>query len=123
VHPPRGLLHHELYTLLPAERSVIELHETIEPDDQVIAACQRLKSQGYQLALDDFVYRPAFDPLLPMADVVKVDFQNPESRSPAALARLEQHPCRILAEKVETYEERAEAEQMGFDMFQGSGIR
>lgn len=119
VNLSRRVLLNELYTLLPPDRSVIELLETIEPDEQVLAACQRLKSYGYQLALDDFVYRPDFDPLLDLADIVKVDFRIPESRSAEAIQRLKGRNCTLLAEKVESHAERTEAEALGFDMFQG----
>ena len=119
VNLSRRVLLTELYTLLPPNRSVIELLASIEPDEQVVAACQRLKSYGYQLALDDFVYRPEFEPLLNLADIVKVDFRIPESRSADAIARLRGYDCDLLAEKVETHDERAQAEGLGFDMFQG----
>ncbi len=119
VNLSRRVLLNELYTLLPPDRSVIELLETVEPDEQVMAACHRLKSYGYQLALDDFVYRPEFDPLLELADIVKVDFRIPESRSVEAINRLKSYDCKLLAEKVETRAERAQAQQLGFDMFQG----
>ncbi len=119
VNLSKRVLLNELYTLLPPDRSVIELLETVEPDEQVMAACHRLKSYGYQLALDDFVYRPEFDPLLELADIVKVDFRIPESRSVEAINRLKSYDCKLLAEKVETQDERVQAQQLGFDMFQG----
>ena len=40
----------------------------------VIEACRKLKARGYQLALDDFVWEPKFEPLLQLADYIKVDF-------------------------------------------------
>ena len=119
VNLSRRVLLSELYTLLPPERSVIELLETVEPDADVIAACGRLKDNGYRLALDDFVYRPGFDPLLDLADFVKIDFRNEASRAPATVDRLKGRPPRLLAEKVETLGERVLAERLGFELFQG----
>ena len=119
VNLSRRVLLSELYTLLPPERSVIELLETVEPDADVIAACGRLKDNGYRLALDDFVYRPSFDPLLDLADFVKIDFRNEASRAPATVDRLKGRPPRLLAEKVETLGERVLAERLGFELFQG----
>ncbi|MEZ4457924.1 MAG: HDOD domain-containing protein, partial [Gemmatimonadales bacterium] len=115
----RQVLLGELYTLLPADRSVIELLETVDPTPEVVAACRRLKDAGYRLALDDFVYRPGFDPLLEIADVVKIDFRVPEARTAQALDRASRHGAALLAEKVETLEERVEAEKLGFELFQG----
>lgn len=119
INLSRQVLLTELYTLLPADRSVIELLETVEPDHEVIAAVERLKKSGYRLALDDFVYTPAADPLLALADIVKIDFRNPEARTPEAIARARRHGARLLAEKVETRDERDTAAEQGFDWFQG----
>src|SRR5258708_4903517 len=51
VNIPRQLLVHEDYTVLPKDLCVIELLETVEPDEEVIAACRSLKEAGYMLAL------------------------------------------------------------------------
>ena len=40
-------------TLLPAEQTVVEVLETVAPDDLVMAACERLRIAGYRIALDD----------------------------------------------------------------------
>ncbi len=119
VNLSRRVLLGELYTLLPPDHSVIELLESVEPDADVIAACRRLKESGYRLALDDFVYRPEFEPLLGLADIVTVDFRNEASWSPETLDRLEGKPSLLLAKKVETVGERVQAERLGFELFQG----
>ncbi len=119
VNLSRRVLLSELYTLLPADRSVIELLETVTPDADVVNACLRLKRNGYRLALDDFVYQPAMDPLLELADIVKIDFRQAASRAPTTIERAEQAGVELLAEKVETHEERTLAEQLGFKLFQG----
>ncbi|MDX2061326.1 MAG: HDOD domain-containing protein [Gemmatimonadales bacterium] len=119
VNLSRRVLLTELYALLPPNRSVVELLETIEPDAEVIAACHRLKGQGYRLALDDFTYRPGFDPLLELADIVKIDFRDPAARTAEAIERAGRHGASLLAEKIETQDERLEAEQAGFELFQG----
>src|SRR5580700_9124796 len=49
----RTLLLGDWTTLLPPEKSVIEILERVSPDQEVLAACQRLRQQGYALALDD----------------------------------------------------------------------
>ncbi|MCC7132309.1 MAG: EAL domain-containing protein, partial [Gemmatimonadales bacterium] len=119
VNLSRRVLLTELYALLPPNRSVVELLETIEPDAEVIAACHRLKGQGYRLALDDFTYRPGFDPLLELADIVKIDFRDPAARTAEAIERAGRHGAALLAEKIETQDERLEAERSGFELFQG----
>jgi EAL and modified HD-GYP domain-containing signal transduction protein len=99
---------------------VIELLESIEADDEVMAACRRLKRGGYSIALDDFVDRDQLRPLLPFADFVKVDVLDSERQEWHALpARLSSLPAKVLAEKVETREVFDEAIARGYKCFQG----
>lgn len=116
----RRVLLEETYTVLPRERTVVELLENIEPDDEVIAACKTLKQSGYLLALDDFVFRTEFEPLLPFADIVKVDLlgTSPEMRREHS-QRLLDRGVQLLAEKVETHEQFTEAAGLGYRYFQG----
>ncbi len=82
VNVTRRVLLEELYSILPKDWLVIELLESVEPDPEVVAACQALKRAGYLLALDDFVDRPDYEPLVELADFIKVDFMasGPEER-------------------------------------------
>ncbi len=41
--------------MLPDEQIVVEILETVEPTEEILAACRQLKKAGYLLALDDFV--------------------------------------------------------------------
>jgi EAL and modified HD-GYP domain-containing signal transduction protein len=106
---------------LPAHQVVLEILEDVEADEEVLAAARRLRREGYSLALDDFVYSRAYDPLIELADIVKVEVLG---RSPAELAQIaaliRRFPgTRLLAEKVETHEQLAACRDMGFDLFQG----
>jgi EAL and modified HD-GYP domain-containing signal transduction protein len=86
----------------------------------VIQACERLRSDGYRLALDDVVDLGGVEALLEHVDIVKVDFlkSTPEQRDVIA-DRLRSTPVKLLAEKVETHEAVDEAERLGYPMFQG----
>jgi c-di-GMP-related signal transduction protein len=107
------------FTLAPSE-VVIEVLETVEPDGEVVAACQRLKAAGYRLALDDFVNRPEYAPLVEIADFIKVDVLQTPPAERAALARRYRTATRaMLAEKVETREAVTEATAEGYQYFQG----
>jgi len=120
VNLSRGCLLKELYNLLPAERVVLELLENVEPDDEVIRACKRAKAAGYQLALDDFKYHHGYDPLLEIADYVKVDFLDTNPWERQTLGELfRPRKLRLLAEKVETREQYDEARELGYSLFQG----
>jgi c-di-GMP-related signal transduction protein len=120
VNCPRDFLLLDYISLFPPDQVVVELLETIKPDEEVVEACRHLKEKGYLLALDDFVDAPDWEPLVTLADFIKVDFRlssPPERR--ALAARYGRKRIRMLAEKVETQEEYAKAVEMGYSLFQG----
>ena len=116
----RGPLLQGWHTSLPAENTVIEVLETVEPDAEVVEACRKLREQGYQIALDDFVFRPGYEPLLDVADLLKIEIQNlPRPEQKLLIHSSKARGLQLLAEKVETYEEFEWAKQAGYDYFQG----
>jgi EAL and modified HD-GYP domain-containing signal transduction protein len=116
----RQFLVNEYATLLPKEEVVIEVLETIEPDAEVLAACRKLKGLGYVIALDDFVYAEKFQPFVELADIIKIDFKlSSASYRQQAVAKFAPLGIQLLAEKVETREEFAEARNRGYSYFQG----
>ncbi len=114
----RGPLLQGLYASLPRASTVIELLETVEPDSEVLEACRKLRKEGYQLALDDFMFRPSWQ-------TCSTSPTWSRSRSKAfPLRALLVRSCKarglqLLAEKVETHEEFEWARQAGYDYFQG----
>jgi EAL and modified HD-GYP domain-containing signal transduction protein len=106
---------------LPPEQVVLELLETVEVDERVIARCAQLKRKGYRIALDDFTrVCEGHEPLLELADVVKVDVLAMDHAALAALVRrLRLYPARLLAEKVDSVERARHCLALGFDLFQG----
>ncbi len=120
INCTRKVLTEELMTILPRQQVVVEVLEDVEPDAELIAACQKLKKQGYLLALDDFVYHKNYEPLLEMADIIKVDFLLSDVAEQERLARtMIPRGIKMLAEKVETHEVYEQAKQMGYVLFQG----
>ncbi len=120
INCTRKVLVEDFMTVLPRQSAVVEVLEHVTPDDQVIEACRRLKKQGYILALDDFVYHDNYEPLLELADIIKVDFLESSVEEQARLAKVMiPRGIRMLAEKVETHEVYEEAKKMGYQLFQG----
>lgn len=120
INVTRQVLIDGLFHELPPARTVVELLETVEADDEVLAACARLKEAGYMFALDDFVLRPSLEPLLAYADFIKVDFlATTATERRQWLKRLARYPVRLLAEKIETRELFNQASAEGFTYFQG----
>jgi EAL and modified HD-GYP domain-containing signal transduction protein len=120
VNCTREVLLKDYITLLPSTLTVVEVLESVPPDDLVMAACQRLKAAGYLIALDDFAANDPREPLTALADIIKVDLRVTTLEQAAEMVR--RHGpwhCRMLAEKVETREEFAAAKKAGFVYFQG----
>jgi c-di-GMP-related signal transduction protein len=106
--------------LLPPSMTVLEILETVEPVPELIQACRHLKSLGFRLALDDFVWKPSLEPLIRIVDYIKFDFiLSGERERGEMLARLEGVPVILLAEKVETQRDYQRASAEGFTLFQG----
>jgi c-di-GMP-related signal transduction protein len=110
----------DLPYLLPAESTVLEILETVEPSKQLIEACETLRARGYRFALDDFIWQPQFAQLVKLADFIKIDFLalNQEERKQLHAA-LPRHRATMLAEKIETEAERRQARREGYTLFQG----
>ena len=108
-----------LFSVLPRDSVVIELLETVEPDDEVIAACRSLKDNGYLLALDDFEDRPQDAPLVELADFLKIDFVSADPSRRRHFAERYGSQVTLLAEKVETLEDVRQALEQGYKFFQG----
>ena len=120
VNITRKLLVDQTYTVLPSERVVVELLESVPVDDEVITACRGLKEAGYVLALDDFADGEEFAPLLEFADILKVDFRATGAEGRRRMAeKYRGGRVALLAEKVETHEEFQEALGLGYAYFQG----
>jgi c-di-GMP-related signal transduction protein len=116
----RSMLLDGTFSILPKDVLVIEILETVEPDEEVVAACARLSEDGYMIALDDFVHHDKFEPLIEKAHIIKVDLRStPRTEQQRLVKRYGKRGMRMLAEKVETMEEFEWARSIGFDLFQG----
>jgi len=124
INCTRETLLKEYITLLPPQQAVVEVLESVPPDDLVISACQNLKEKGYLIALDDFVANDPRAALIELADILKVDLQRTtHSERVDLVKRHGPWRCRMLAEKVETRAEFVAAREAGFVYFQGFFFR
>ncbi len=109
-----------LVDVLPPSMTVLEILETLEPTPELVRACRRLKAGGFRIALDDFAWKPGMEPLLELADYVKVDFiQTGQSARKRLLRQLSKYAVALIAEKVETRIEYEQARAEGFALIQG----
>ncbi|WBW99127.1 EAL and HDOD domain-containing protein [Oceanirhabdus sp. W0125-5] len=114
------LLLNEIPTMLPKEYLVIEILETVEPSKEMLNVCRKLKGLGYTIALDDFVFKPKFQSLLEIVDIIKVDFIQTKGLARKRIVEmLSKYNIKFLAEKVETIADFNEAYNYGYSYFQG----
>nr|HPL87244.1 EAL domain-containing protein [Deltaproteobacteria bacterium] len=116
----RDLINQRIPQLFPSQVTIVEILEDVEPDGLFIENCRALSSKGYKIALDDFQYRRELDALIPIADIIKMDFQNTDPETLEQYVEMfSRKGYTLLAEKVETVEEFRKACSMGFTYFQG----
>lgn len=120
INLTRTFLTGELPLPFSTKGVVLEVLEDIVIDDKIVASVTDLAKQGFTIALDDFIYSEEWQPLIDIAAIVKIDLM--------ALSReelvehvtiLKQSNAKLLAEKVETFEEFEFCKSLGFDYFQG----
>ena len=63
----RGALTGATPVTLPPPRTVIEVLETVDVDDEAVQGCRELVEAGFRLALDDFTWMPGAERLLELA--------------------------------------------------------
>jgi c-di-GMP-related signal transduction protein len=110
----------DLARVLPPALTVLEILETVEPTPELIAACRNFKTQGYRIALDDFLWNPRLAPMVEIADYIKIDFLRSSREERIQLLHdLPRNSAKLVAEKVETQDDYRQACAEGFSLFQG----
>ena len=115
-----GLLASDLHSMLPPGQIVLEILESVEPTPELVARCRELRARGFTVALDDFTGEPGLEPLVEIADLIKLDVQRTSQAEQERMIRAYQpRGIAMLAEKVETCAEFEQAQRAGYDYFQG----
>ncbi|AZP10716.1 EAL and HDOD domain-containing protein [Undibacterium parvum] len=106
---------------LPRDKVVLEILETVEATDEVVARVAELLALGYKFALDDVIAdSPCLRKLLPMIEIIKIDIMGMSRSDLTALyQQFKGANKKMLAEKVETLDEFNFCMNLGFDYFQG----
>lgn len=121
INCDESLLLSDMLEILPTDKIVLEVLETVEVTPQIIERCTELKARGFTLALDDFVnYEDKWKPLLDLIEIVKVDLM-PLSQEQLGnvTGALQRWPLTLLAEKVDKREQADYCQRLGYGLFQG----
>lgn len=118
------LLKEELFLSFPPKTIVIEVLETVMITPNVLKHIKKFKEAGYQIALDDFKMREDYfehKDIFSLVDIIKVDLLQTTSTEQIEIFALRQaYPqIKLLAEKVETKQQREISEKLSYDLFQG----
>jgi EAL and modified HD-GYP domain-containing signal transduction protein len=107
-------------TLTP-EEVVVEILETVKPGKKLLSICKDLHEKGYTIALDDYIHQAVWQHFYPFIQIIKIDWQDTTLDTIKAVkTAIKDFPhIKLLAEKVETYEEYNQALALGFVLFQG----
>lgn len=121
INVDRELLFSDLIEALPPKLTALEISESIEPTQEVIARCERLRGLGILLAVNDVGSTDAdHSALLSLVDVIKVNIKRFDDEALSQLVDLlKPFGKTLLAEKVETIDEFERCQRLGFDLFQG----
>ncbi|MFC3907777.1 EAL and HDOD domain-containing protein [Legionella dresdenensis] len=120
INFPRNLLISKVPKLLPKDKVIIEILESVKVDSNLIQCIKDFKKAGYQIALDDFIYRDDLKALVDAADIIKLDVLALSNEViEQQLGFLKSFKGKLLAEKVENYEKFQFCVEKGFHLFQG----
>ena len=121
INMTRAFLVGDLPMPMGPDGVVLEILENIAVDDELLCALADLRDLGYVLAVDDFIGETGRLPLLPLADIVKLDLLDLEIPVAELVATVKEHApdARIIGERVETQKIVDECIGLGIDAFQG----
>ena len=120
INFPRSYLLNPSSVPIDKSNTVIEVLENSVFDAVLLAALRRWVKEGYSIALDDFVFQPKLTPFVELADYIKLDIlalgQDEFHRQVEALRGFD---VKIIAEKIETWDEYHFCRLLEVDYFQG----
>lgn len=121
----RNILLSDVLSVIDSSVFVLEILQSVEFDDELIAAVKKLREESdFLIALDDFVYDEdnvsRAEKIMEYIDIIKMDLlRTPKELWKKSADYINRHGKMSLAEKVETEDDFKECKKYGFDFFQG----
>jgi EAL and modified HD-GYP domain-containing signal transduction protein len=106
--------------LLPKDNVVLQIDGETASDPSLLRPLLHLSVDGYSIALKDFKYSEEFQPIMEVADIVKLNVQDIDQGSLTTQTEaLHDFDVKLLAEEVETHKDYQYCKKLGFDYFEG----
>ncbi|MFA6313572.1 MAG: HDOD domain-containing protein [Sterolibacterium sp.] len=113
---------HDAVEFLPKQTVLLEIDAGQEPTTRLLERCQQLKQIGYEFSVSGITDVSApVGQLLRLATYSKVDVGAvlPSGNLSSLLSRLRSSQTKLIANRVESVEEKQRCTDLGFDIFQG----
>lgn len=116
-----SMLNHPVLDQLPKHKVVVGICLPPTVDEPLLARCRELVARGIPLALDDFTYRPEYEPFLKICAYVKLDSARYDALALGQLVAEIQGKAApaLVACNVETQDAFDAYRQLSFSLFQG----
>lgn len=107
--------------MLTPEEVVVEVLETVKPGKKLLALIKSLNEKGYTIALDDYQHQNVWGHFFPFIHIIKICWRRTSQEDMLIIKNaISTFPhIKLLAEKIETYEEYDQAKALGCELFQG----
>jgi EAL and modified HD-GYP domain-containing signal transduction protein len=110
----------DLVLVLSPSLTILGIPSSVEPTPRLIEACRALRSRGFRISLDDFVWNERLIPLIEHAHYIRADFRQFGPEEQEKFSKLGQAAISLVAQKVDTQDDFPHAVARGFTLFQGS---
>lgn len=120
INVNEDMLMSQFLELMPPQRTVLEILRTVVAGEAVVERCTALQALGFKIALDNPQLSTQLEPLVPLANYIKIDSQLVSEAEAAKLFFKYASPSvQLVIEKVETLEQFDAYKAIGFRRFQG----
>ena len=110
----------KLVHVLSPKTTVLAIPATLDQTTNLVSACRDLKDEGFRIALDGFPGNAGHQPLLKLADYIRVDLGQIDDEARKHLRQINRASIVRVAMKVDTQRDYQLACAEGFTLFQGN---
>ncbi len=120
INVDRLMLSSVFLELMPAEKTVLEVVNSVEVTAEIIERCRELKTNKFKIALDNPQHHAQLEALIPYADYIKLDMRDVDiALATQWLKKYQATGCQLIAEKVEQNAQFTALLEAGYQQFQG----